>query len=121
VDADVGEVTERTNGTQCLNDAGMRGLRITGMNVRERRATLRERHRMLTRVARLHMRRVIVFVFVVVRCGPVVLVCGEPVMVLGMIVIGVRVDVQRRDLAGCRGQDHAEQDRPEAMHHRECM
>jgi hypothetical protein len=38
------------------------------------------------------------------------LVCREPVVVLGMIVIGVRVDVQRRDLAGGRGQHQSEQD-----------
>jgi hypothetical protein len=42
-------------------------------------------------------------------------------MVLGMIVIGVLVDVQRRDLAGGRGQDRSEQDRYQAMHTPECM
>lgn len=45
-----------------------------------------------------------------------VFVCSEPVMVLGMIVICVRVDVQRRDLAGNRGQDQSEQDRYQATH-----
>lgn len=51
-----------------------------------------------------------VMVFVVVRGGPMMLVCGKAVIVLRMIVIGVLVDVQRRDLAGGRGQDQTEQD-----------
>ena len=55
-------------------------------------------------------------VLVVMRRGPLMLVCSEPVMVLGMIVIGVLVDVQRRDLAGGRGQDQSEKERAEAMH-----
>ena len=49
-------------------------------------------------------------VLVVVRGGPMMLVCGKAVMVLRMIVICVLVDVQRRDLAGGRGQDQSEQD-----------
>jgi hypothetical protein len=49
------------------------------------------------------------------------LVCGEPVMVLGMVVIAVRVSVQRRELAGGRGQDQSERDRYETMHKPECM
>ena len=63
---------------------------------------------MLAGVARLQMHRVMVLV--VVRGGPMMLVCGKAVMVLRMIVIGVLVDVQRRDLAGGRGQDQSEQD-----------
>jgi hypothetical protein len=59
-------------------------------------------------VAGLQMNRVIVLV--VVRSGPTMLVCGKAVMVLRMIVICVLVDVQRRDLAGRRGQDQSEQD-----------
>ena len=59
-------------------------------------------------VARLQMHRVMVLV--VMRGGPMMLVCGKAVMVLRMIVIGVLVDVQRRDLAGGRGQDQSEQD-----------
>ena len=53
------------------------------------------------------MRRVIVLV--VVRRCPMMLVCSQTVMVLRMIVIGVCVGVQRRDLAGGRGQDQSEQ------------
>ena len=49
-----------------------------------------------------------VMVIVVVRGGPKMLVCGKAVMVLRMIVIGVLVDVQRRDLARGRGQDQSE-------------
>lgn len=37
-------------------------------------------------------------------------------MVLGMVVIGVRVDVQRGCLAGHRGHEQYEQDRYHAMH-----
>jgi hypothetical protein len=59
-------------------------------------------------IAGLQMNRVIVLV--VVRGGPTMLVCGKAVMVLRMIVICVLVDVQRRDLAGRRGQDQSEQD-----------
>jgi hypothetical protein len=49
------------------------------------------------------------------------LVYGKAVVVLRMIVIGVLVDVQRRDLAGGRGQHQSEQDSCEAIHHHECM
>ena len=59
-------------------------------------------------VAGLQMNRVILLV--VVLGGPTMLVCGKAVMVLRMIVICVLVDVQRRDLAGGRGQDQSEQD-----------
>ena len=69
---------------------------------------------MLPRVACLQMHRIIVLV--VMRRGPLMLVCSGPVMVLGMIVIGVLVDVQRRDLAGGRGQDQSKKERAEAMH-----
>ena len=62
-----------------------------------------------------------VMVLVVIRGRPVMLVSGQAVMVLRMIVIGVLVDVQRRNLAGGRGQDQSEQDSCEAVHHHECM
>jgi hypothetical protein len=63
---------------------------------------------MLAWVARLQMYCFIIIV--VMLCGPWVLVSGKAVVVLGMIVICVLVDVQRRDLAGSRGQDQSEQD-----------
>ena len=65
-------------------------------------------------VAGLKLHRVMVLV--VVRGGPKMLVYGKTVMVLRMIVIGVLVDVQRRDLAGGRGQEQSEQNCKWAMH-----
>jgi hypothetical protein len=62
-----------------------------------------------------------VMVLVVVRGGPMMLVYGKAVMVLRMIVIGVLVDVQRRDLAGGRGQHESEQDSCNPIHDHECM
>ena len=59
-------------------------------------------------VAGLQVHRVMVLV--VVRGGSTMLVCGKAVMMLRMIVICVLVDVQRRDLAGGRGQHQSEQD-----------
>jgi hypothetical protein len=60
-------------------------------------------------VARLQMH--CVMVLVVVRWdGPMMLVCGKAVMVLWMIVICVLVNVQRRDLAGGRGESQCEHD-----------
>jgi hypothetical protein len=58
---------------------------------------------MLAWVARLQMYSFIIIV--VMLCGFWVLVSGKAVVVLGMIVICVLVDVQRRDMAGSRGQD----------------
>jgi hypothetical protein len=69
-------------------------------------------------VTGLQMGRLIVLV--VVRTGPMMLVSGKAVVMLGMSVIRVLVDVQRRDLAGGR-QDQCEQERYRAMHFRECM
>ena len=57
-----------------------------------------------------------IIVLIVMRRGPLMLVCSKPVMVLGMIVIGVLVDVQRRDVAGGRDQDQCEKERAEAVH-----
>ena len=74
---------------------------------------------MLAWVARLQMYSFIIIV--VMLCGLWVLVSGKAVVVLGMIVICVLVDVQRRDLAGSRGQDQSEQDCNRAMHSCECM
>jgi hypothetical protein len=64
---------------------------------------------MFARIARLQMRRVMVVV--VMSCGPLMLVYSESVMMLGMVVVGVGVDVQRGALARGRGQDQSEQDR----------
>ena len=108
MDADVREGLDRTNLYEWLNKARVTTLGIYRTDVRYRSATHRDRYRMLAGVARLQMYCFIIVV--VVRCGPIMLVCGKAVMVLRMIVICVLVDVQRRDLAGGRGQGQAEQD-----------
>lgn len=63
---------------------------------------------MLTGVARFQVGRVIGVCLMWGR--PMMLVRGQSVVVLGMIVVGVLVNVQRRDLASIRGQDQSEQD-----------
>ena len=83
------------------------------MDLLQQRAGHRKRHRMLARVARLEMRRVIVGVMVL--RWPM-LVCSQPVMVLGMVMIGVCVDVQRGDLAGRPRPDQCEHYRYHARH-----
>jgi hypothetical protein len=65
-------------------------------------------------VARLQVHCLIVLV--VVRGRPMMLVHGKAVAVIRMIVFGVLMDVQRRDLAGGGGQDQSEQDCNGAMH-----
>jgi hypothetical protein len=119
VDADVRQVINRPKWNQQLKNAWIDALAINGVGLQQWRAADRDRYRMLAGIARLQMRGVIVLV--VVRRGPMMLVCGEPVMVLGMVVIAVRVSVQRRELAGGRGQDQSERDRYETMHKPECM
>ncbi|CAN5690780.1 hypothetical protein BH18ACI5_BH18ACI5_22800 [soil metagenome] len=74
---------------------------------------------MQTWVAGFKMYRTIALIMT--RCGCVMFVRGDAVMVLGMIVIGVGVDVQRRELAGGRGHNQSKQNSCEAIHHHECM
>ena len=62
---------------------------------------------MLAGVTRLQTQSIII----VMGCGGMVLMGSQSVMVLGMFVIGERVDMQRGDLAGGRGQHQTEQDR----------
>lgn len=69
---------------------------------------------MVAGIARLQMDHVMGVIMM--QCGPLMLVCSGSVMVFGMIVVGVRVGVQRSDLAGRRGQDQSEQNRNAAMH-----
>ncbi len=90
---------------------------IEDINLRQRRADHRERHGMLSGVARFHT----LPIAIVLRGRPMMLVCGRPVIVLGMIVIGIRVDVQRRDLARRCGHDRSDEERDEAMHKPHCM
>jgi hypothetical protein len=68
---------------------------------------------MACRIARGQTRRV---GFRKVRCLGVVIVDGKPVVVLLMVVVAVNVGVQRRSLADCRYQGHAEHDRDDATH-----
>ena len=87
--------------------------------MRSRGAAHGDRQSMLAGVARLEMH--CLMVLVVVRDRPMMLVYGKAVVVLRMIVICVLVVVQRRDLAGGRGQRQSEQDCCNAIHHKECM
>jgi hypothetical protein len=114
VDADVGEAMYRTKRNQQLENARIPALRIKGIALGQRRAAHRDRYRMLAGATRLHMHHVVVLVLM--RDGSMMLVCSEAVMVLGMIVTGVLVDMERRDLPGGRGHDKSEQDRYEALH-----
>jgi hypothetical protein len=70
-------------------------------------------------VAGFKVRRAVVLVLM--RFGPMMLVRSEPMAVLRVMVIGVQVDVQRRDLARGRGQDECEQESCQAVHHHESM
>jgi hypothetical protein len=69
------------------------------MGIGHGRTTHRDRHGMLAGVARLQAHLMIAVVIVVVARRPIVVVCSEPMMVIGMIVFGVGVGVQRRDVA----------------------
>ena len=108
MDADIRDGLDRTNADKCLNKARVPALCNYRIDVRYRSAAHRDRHGMEAGVAGLQMRRLMVLV--VVRGGPMMLVCGKAVVVLRMIVICVLVHVQRRDLAGGRGQGQCEQD-----------
>lgn len=77
---------------------------------------------MLTRIARFQAHFVsmvrsgvvmmnVVMMNVVMMNAAMMLVSGQAVMVLGMVVIDVRVDVQRRDLARCRGEEQSNRNR----------
>lgn len=77
-----------------------------------RRMTHDERHRVAPRIAGRQTD-----LCAVVRRPRVMFVCREAVTVLGMIVIGVRVDVQRRRLADSGRQGHSEQGCQDATHH----
>ena len=114
MDADVRELAHRAKRRKRPDDVWARADHIDDVSLRQGRAAHSNRQRMPSRVAGLQMHRIIVLV--VLRSGPMMLVCSEPVMVLGMFVIGVLVNVQRRDLAGGRGQDQSENERPETMH-----
>jgi hypothetical protein len=119
VDADVRDGMDGPNRDQRLNNLWPLVFRIDDARVRLGSTSHRDRHHVLTRIARLQMRRRIVLD--AICCRPMMLVGGEPVMVVGMIVIGVQMDVQRRALAGGKGQNERRHDRDQAMHKAECM
>ena len=119
MDADVRRGLDRTQWNQWLNNAWVPALCICQIDMRQRGAAHCDRHRMEAGVAGFKVRRTIVRL--VPRWGAMMLVRSEPVVVLRMIVIGVQVDVQRRDLAGGRSQDQSEQDCHETVHDPECM
>ena len=101
MDAHVREVADgRTQNQRYRNRRGP-AVPVNNMDLRHGSAAHDERHRMLAGLARLEIHGIIVLVLM---CGRrMMLVCGGAMMMLGMIVIAVRVDVQRRRLAGCRG------------------
>jgi hypothetical protein len=89
------------------------------MDRRQRSAAHCDRHRMEPGLAGFKVYRTILLI--VMRCGSMMLVRGQSVVVLRMVVIRVQVDVQRRDLAGGRGQDQSEEERDRTVHKTECM
>lgn len=81
--------------------------------VRDRSSTPEDdRHGMLPGLARFQMRPIVV----AGRFGMVMAVGGGAVAVLGVVVVRVEMDVQRRDLAGRGRQGQPEQDRWQAVH-----
>jgi hypothetical protein len=119
VDADVRERLEQTNWNQGLDTPWAAVLRIYRIDMGQSDTAHGDRHRVQAGVAGLEVRRPIALL--VMRGRMIVLVRGGPVVMLRMIVIGVQVRVQRRELAGGRGQRESEQDCRYAMHKRECM
>lgn len=109
---DVRHVANGTKRDQRLDDGRFHPFRIDDHDAGQRRAAHNERHRVLAGVARLHVH----FLIVLVRSRLRVLVWREPVLVLGMIVIGVRVHVQRGRLASSASQGDADQDGEQALH-----
>ena len=71
---------------------------------------------MLAGIARFQPQRMVVLV----RSRALVFVGGRAVVVVGVIVAGVRVNVQRGSSAGRGGQGDSEQDRDDALHRLEC-
>ena len=103
VDADVREGLDRTDWNEWLEQARVPAGCIHRLDVRQRGAADGDGHRMEPCLAGFEVCRSIVLVMI--RDGFVMLVRGGSVMVLGMIVIGIGVDVQRRNPAGGRGHN----------------
>jgi hypothetical protein len=114
VDADVGERLDRTNWNQGLDNPRAAVLRIYRIDMGRWDTAHGDRDRMQAGVAGFKMRRTIALL--VMWRGSLMLVSGEPVLMLRVIVFGVQVRVQRRELSGGRGEGQSEQDCHDAMH-----
>jgi hypothetical protein len=121
VDADIRERLDRSNWNQGLDNPWAAVLRIYRIDLGHRGTAHGDRHRMQAGVAGLKVRRTIALLVMRCRTIMLMLVRGGPVLMLRMIVIGVQVRVQRRELARGRDQRDSEQDCRYAMHKRECM
>jgi hypothetical protein len=97
VDPNIRQGLDGAKRNQRLDNAGVGALRVYRIDMRQWRTAHCDRHRMQAGVAGFKVRDSIAFL--VMRWRTMMLVRGESVVVLRMIVIGVRVDVQRRDLA----------------------
>jgi hypothetical protein len=116
VNADVRDRVDRSQWNQPVDARGILGLPIKRIDTRERGAGDRDRHRMLTGVARLEMHRIMILIRVVMRGGSRMLVRSRSVLVLWMIVIGVGVRVQRGHLGRGAHEGKAGHDGDETLH-----
>ena len=87
-------------------------LRVNAVHLWRRGAHEHERHDVLCRIASLQMSRSIIRM---ARRG-VMLVGGQPMVVVGVVVIGVSVSVQQRGYTGRRNQRRDEQQRRGTVH-----
>ena len=71
---------------------------------------------MLARVTRIQDDLVIVMIVMSYAREVVMLVSSETVVMLGMVVVGVRVNVPRRDLAHGRAEDARKKGRKQSTH-----
>jgi hypothetical protein len=86
VHADVPYRLDRSKQSEPAHAGGMLGVPIKRIDTRQRRAGYRDRHGMLTGVARLEMHRIMIHMLVVMQCGLRMLVRGRTVPVLGVTV-----------------------------------
>lgn len=94
------------------NGCGGYELGVDRMRVRRRRTDEDERDRVISGTTALYTNAPAG----VMECGSGVLMSGKPMVVLGMIVIGVVVDVQRGDLCRPGDERQCEQGRGQATH-----
>jgi hypothetical protein len=101
VDAHVRDWLDPPNGNECLNRPYVPAFRLYQVDLPDWNTAQRDRHRVEAGIAGFDVRRIIFLV--VMRSRSMMLVRRKPVLVLLVIVIGIRVDVQRRRLAGRDG------------------